>query len=86
MPPLLHTHFIDKLAVLNGFLSGVALYPQIYLILYGGVPNTLSELTLWLILLNNVVWFAYAFHRLLVSLLIAAALNTVAAAILLLLI
>lgn len=83
MPPF-HTHFIDKLAVLNGFVSGVALYPQIYQILAHGVPNTLSTITLALIFLNSLVWVAYAIHRLLISLLIASALNLIAAGILLL--
>lgn len=82
MPPL-HTHFIDRLAVLNGLVSGVALYPYIYQILFAGVDNNLSTLTLLLILGNSVVWFAYALHRLLVSLLVAATLTFTAVVILL---
>jgi hypothetical protein len=82
MPPL-HTHFIDRLAVLNGFVSGLALYPYIYAVLFQGIENNLSALTLVIILLNNLVWFAYAIHRLLVSVAIAAAFSAIAAGILL---
>jgi len=80
----LHTHLIDKLAVLNGFVSGIALYPQIFNILVNEVPNNLSLITLLLIFFNNIVWLTYAIHRLLISLLIAASLNLIASGILLL--
>jgi hypothetical protein len=78
MPPL-HTHFIDRLALLTGFLSGFALYPYIYQVLFQGVDNNLSTVTLLLILCNNVVWIAYSLHRILVSLFIASSLSLVAA-------
>ena len=40
-----HHHLIDKLSVLNGVVTGLALYPQIYLILVSHVENTLSPMT-----------------------------------------
>jgi hypothetical protein len=80
---LSHHHFIDKLAVVNGAVSGLALYPQIYLILALGVPNTLSSLTLWVILGNNIVWTMYGVHRSLASVTIAGVLSGFASAALL---
>lgn len=78
-----HHHIIDKLAVLNGAVAGLALYPQIFFILAHGVVNTLSPLTLWLILGNNVVWTLYGVHRSIVSVTLAGVLSFFAAAILL---
>ncbi|MDB5225151.1 MAG: hypothetical protein JWL87_103 [Candidatus Adlerbacteria bacterium] len=84
LAPRGHHHFIDKLAVVNGAVAGLALYPQIFVILAWGVQNNLSPLTLWLILGNNVVWMAYGIHRSLSSVRLAAILSCLAAAILLL--
>lgn len=78
-----HHHLIDKLAVLNGAVAGLALYPQIYFVLFQGVVNTLSPLTLWLILGNNIVWTLYGVHRSIASITIAGVLSLFAAAILL---
>lgn len=78
-----HHHIIDRLAVINGAVAGLALYPQIYVILVSHVPNTLSPLTLWLILGNNIVWSLYGWHRALTSVLLAGVLSALAAAILL---
>lgn len=78
-----HHHLIDKLAVVNGAVAGLALYPQIVYILFFGVANTLSGLTLWLILCNNIVWTMYGVHRSLVSVTMAGVLSMFAAAILL---
>ena len=78
-----HHHLIDKLAVINGAVAGLALYPQIVAILFMGVVNTLSPLTLWLILCNNIVWTLYGVHRSIVSVTLAGVLSFFAAAILL---
>ncbi len=78
-----HHHLIDKLAVINGAVAGLALYPQIFFILSQGVVNTLSPLTLWLILGNNVVWTLYGLHRSILSVTIAGVLSFLAAVILL---
>jgi uncharacterized protein with PQ loop repeat len=79
----LHNHLIDKLAVVSGLVSGIALYPQIYEIIVNSVQNTLSPLTLYLIFFNNIVWFVYGIHRQLISLVIAAFLTITASGILL---
>lgn len=78
-----HHHLIDKLAVINGAVAGLALYPQVVAILFMGVANTLSPLTLWLILGNNIVWTMYGVHRSIVSITIAGVLSLFAASILL---
>ena len=82
-PLLGHHHLIDRLAIINGAVAGLALYPQIFFILFQGVVNTLSPLTLWLILGNNIVWTLYGVHRSIVSVTIAGTLSFFAAAILL---
>lgn len=78
-----HHHLIDKLSVLNGVVTGLALYPQIYLILTSHVANTLSPLTLWLLVINNIVWVLYGVHRSLASITVAGLLSGFAAATLL---
>lgn len=83
---IIHNHLIDKLAVINGFVSGVALYPQVFNVVTTGATGGLSAITLSLIFGNNIVWFLYAFHRLLISLMIAAALNLIASGVLLFLV
>lgn len=82
MPPLLHHHLIDRLALANGFVSGIALYPQVWSILASGSTASVSLLTFLLILLNSTVWLLYAIHRGLISLGIASVLNMVASGIL----
>ena len=83
MPPL-HTHFIDRLILVTAFLSGLALYPYIYQVLFQGVDNNLSTITLLLLLCNNVVWIAYSLHRLLIAIFISSVLNLIASLALLL--
>ena len=78
-----HHHLIDKLAIINGAVAGLALYPQIIAIVFMGVANTLSPLTLWLILGNNDVWTLYGVHRSIVSVTLAGVLSVFAAGILL---
>ena|SRR3989338_1774322 len=77
-----HHHFIDRLAFLNSFISGVALYPQVWVVLRDGVATGVSFFTFVIILLNSVVWLLYAVHRGLLSLAIASTLNIMASAIL----
>lgn len=74
-----HHHLIDKLSVLNGVVTGLALYPQIYLILVSHVENTLSPMTLWLLVVNNIVWILYGAHRSIVSITVAGFLSGFAA-------
>jgi uncharacterized protein with PQ loop repeat len=84
MDPLFHSHFIDRLAFVNGLVSGVALYPQVWAVLSTGAVAGVSALTYALILINSLVWVAYAIHRGLISLGIASILNVVASSLLLL--
>lgn len=78
----LHNHLIDKLAFFNGIVSGIALYPQVYVVLTTGSAEGISLTTFIMILVNSIVWLAYAFHRGLISLGIASLLNAVASGIL----
>ena len=82
MPPLLHNHLIDRLALVNGLVSGIALYPQVWAILASGSTVGDSLPTFLLIFFNSIVWLAYALHRGLISLGIASVLNTLASGIL----
>ncbi len=82
MDTLLHNHLIDRLALANGFISGVALYPQVWVVLSSGSTVGVSLPTFLLILFNSVVWLLYAIHRGLISLGIASVLNIVASSIL----
>lgn len=79
-----HHHFIDRLAFLNGFISGVALYPQVITVLLSGSAEGVSLTTFSIIFLNSVVWMFYSIHRGLLSLGIASLLNALASIILLL--
>lgn len=71
----MHHHWIDRLAIAAGILSGVALYPQIYIILTSPGIVGVSATTYAVILGNNIVWLAYSLHRRLLSLGIASVLN-----------
>lgn len=73
-----HHHFIDKIGTLNGVVSGFVLFPQIFVILFFGVPNNLTLLMILLTVFNNVIWFLYGYHRSILPTMIAAALNVVA--------
>ena len=55
-----HNHLIDKVAVLNGLISGVTLYPQIYLMITRQYQEgSLSYLSFILILLNSLICLWY---------------------------
>lgn len=81
-----HSHWIDKLAVFNGVFSGFALFPQLFQVLTSHSTLGVSPMTYGAIFLNNIVWGMYAFHRSLISVLLAAILNILASGVLLLLI
>lgn len=81
----IHHHVIDKVAVINGVVSGIALYPQVWHIMRSRDFASVSQISALIILGNNVVWALYAFHRGLISLFIAALLNMLAALALLIL-
>ncbi len=75
MPITVHNHWIDKLAVFTGIVSGFALYPQIYLIIMSGSREGVSLTTYAIILANSIVWLTYSVHRGLISLAIPSILN-----------
>lgn len=77
-----HQHFIDKLAFLNGFISGIALYPQVWTVITTKATEGLSLVSFILIFMNSFVWLIYSIHRTLISLAIASILNITASGIL----
>lgn len=74
----MHTHFIDRLALLNSVMAGCALFPQVFITYTTASVVGLSSLTILLILFNNIVWLLYGVHRGLASVAIAALLSIVA--------
>ncbi|MDQ5962268.1 MAG: hypothetical protein QG653_75 [Patescibacteria group bacterium] len=82
MALIAHHHFIDKLAFLNGFISGVALYPQVWKLFTFGSTEGVSFVSFLIIFINSIVWLIYAVHRELISLAVASILNIVASGIL----
>ncbi len=78
MPITIHNHVIDKLAIIAGFGSGMALYPQLYLILKSGTLEGVSVVMFLIIFCNSLVWLAYSIHRGLFSLGVSAILNILA--------
>lgn len=76
-----HQHVIDKIAFVNGLISGVALYPQVWAVLERGSAEGISTLSFALIFINSIVWFLYAIHRSLLTLAITSVLNMVASGI-----
>lgn len=80
MPIVIHNHWIDKLAVLTGVLSGFALYPQIFIIITSGSVEDVSLTTYAIIFGNSIVWLMYSIHRGLISLTIPSVLNIFASA------
>jgi uncharacterized protein with PQ loop repeat len=79
-----HTHPLDKIAEINGVLSGIALFPQVFKIATTKTTDDLSVSTFVFILINSLIWTLYARHRSLPQLLLSSLLNGLAAAILLL--
>jgi uncharacterized protein with PQ loop repeat len=82
MALIIHNHFIDKLAFFNGLVSGIALYPQVWVVLRDGSSAGVSLPTFLLIFLNSFVWLTYSVHRGLISLAIASIFNLIASGIL----
>lgn len=75
-----HTHLIDRIAFLNGFISGIALFPQLlHVLTTPAAAVAVSPMSYGIILINSIVWVLYAMHRGLISLGIASSLNTLAA-------
>ncbi len=76
---VVHNHWIDKLALLNAVLSGVTLYPQLYILLVSEIDSaSISVLSFALILSNSIIWLWYGVHRKTYPLIISSALNAIA--------
>ena len=73
-----HNHFIDHLTELIAFLSGIALYPQVYKAFTTKQTGDLSFFTFSLLILTNSVWITYGFHRRSTPILISSGLNLIA--------
>lgn len=78
MPLTIHHHFVDKLALMAGIVSGLALYPQVWIIMQSPTLEHFSTSTFAIIFVNSFVWLAYSIHRGLLSLGISAMLNMIA--------
>ena len=75
-----HNHWIDRLALFNAVLSGITLYPQLYLLLVtDSNSESISALSFVLILSNSIIWLWYGVHRRTYPLIVSSALNAVAA-------
>jgi uncharacterized protein with PQ loop repeat len=80
---MVHAHLIDRLALGNSVISGVALFPQAVKVMAAQSSAGVSLLTVVLIWLNSLVWLAYGLHRGLISVTISAVLNALATSLLL---
>jgi len=77
---VVHNHFIDKLALANALLSGVTLYPQLYILLTSKADTRgISLLSFSLIVSNSLIWLWYGIHRKTFPLIISSSLNAIAA-------
>jgi hypothetical protein len=77
---IVHNHWIDKIALLNAVLSGVTLYPQLYILLVTKISSdSISTLSFFLILSNSLIWIWYGVHRGTYPLIISSTLNAIAA-------
>jgi len=73
-----HRHFIDYLADVNSVISAIALFPQLFSLLWGQSPVGLSSFTFFLIALTSCIWVAYGIHRKTPPLIISSTLNALA--------
>ncbi len=80
-----HNHLIDKIALANALLSGVTLYPQLYILLTNNADiQNISILSFGLILSNSLIWLWYGVHRKTYPLIISSSLNAIASGVILL--
>jgi uncharacterized protein with PQ loop repeat len=86
-PEIPHNHWIDKIALFNGFAGGIALYPQLFLLITSKVQSTgFSFVSFCLILSNSMIWLWYGVHRRIYPLIVSSLLNVLASGLILLLI
>ena len=77
-----HKHPLDKIAEINGLLSGVALYPQVIKALISKSVSGLSVYTFLFIFMSSIIWIFYARHRSVPQVLVSSFLNCIAAGLL----
>lgn len=83
---MVHNHWIDKIALLNALVSGITLYPQLFLLLTTDASSdNISALSFCLILSNSLIWFWYGIHHKTYPLIISSLLNTFASGVILIL-
>ena len=79
----MHAHIIDRLAFANSIFSGLSFFPQAIQVFMTRQSEGVSTITSIVVLLNSIIWLAYALHRGLVSLVISSVLNVLAVGLLL---
>lgn len=57
-----HHHVVDKLIVINAFVSGISLLPEAISVMKNQQATEMSQVTLFIILINSIVWFIYGLH------------------------
>lgn len=75
-----HKHPIDRLAELNAFVGGIALYPQLFKILATHDVSALAPTSFLIMFASNLMWYAYGWHRSALPVIISSALSALAAA------
>lgn len=70
-----HHHAIDKLIIVSSFISGVSLLPEVFKVIHSHTVNAMSGVTLFIILINSIVWLLYGIHCKLKSLFISSILT-----------
>lgn len=73
-----HRHFIDYLAAGNSILSAIALFPQLFSLLFNQASHDVSVPTFLLIALNSLIWLIYGLHRKTMPLVVSSTLNAAA--------
>jgi uncharacterized protein with PQ loop repeat len=71
-------HWLDRIAIANGLFSGIALFPQVFKVVWTGDTAGLSLLSFSFIAVNSFIWLLYAMHRGLIALGISSVLNLLA--------
>lgn len=79
---IFHRHFIDRIALINAFISAFALYPQLFVLLTTFTIDTesFSMTSFVLVLVSSILWFWYGVHQRAVPLIVSSFLNACAAA------
>jgi uncharacterized protein with PQ loop repeat len=75
---IVHHHVIDRVIVVSSFISGLSLFPEVYRVFSTHTNNMMSQTTLFIILLNSLVWVMYGLHCKMGTLLISSTLTIVA--------